>query len=144
MTCSFLSEAGDSIAGDNDNTNTFTPHPDVTIYVTDLQAIQQRIEDLGAAKRNSCCCRQFDSEFDHEHAAKRIHLKGKSPEDYWGESNQKLDAFICQCEINFKIDGCTSDVNQVNYASFFICRTPEKEWDEFADRKEQQESYIIT
>ena len=141
---SSLSEAGDSNAGEDDAANTPAPNPVVTINVADLQAIQQRIADLEAAQHNPRRRRRSESESDHEPAPKRTHLKGKSPEEYWGENHQKLDAFIRQCEKNFKIDGCTTDETRVAYASSFIRGTPEKEWDEYADREEHQEPHIIT
>ena len=143
-TRSSLSEAGDSNAGEDDAAaNHPAPNPVVTINVADLQAIQQRIADLEAAQHNPRRRRRSDSESDHERAPKRTHLKGKSPEEYWGENHQKLDAFIRQCEKNFKIDGCTTDETRVAYASSFIHGTPETQWDEYANREEHQEPHII-
>ena len=78
----------------------------VTISVTDFQAIQQRIADLEAAQHNTCCRCRSDSESDHKRATKRSNLKRKAPDKYWGETHQKLDAFIRQCKQNFRIDGC--------------------------------------
>ena len=49
-----------------------------------------------------------------------MHFKEKSLKEYWRENHQKLDAFICQYEKNFQIDGYTTDETHVAYASSFI------------------------
>ena len=140
-----LFEARDFNVGKDDAAANYpAPNPVVTINIVDLQAIQQRIADLQAAQHNLRRRRQSNSESDYERAPKRTHLKKKSLEEYWGENHQKLVAFICQYEKNFKIDGCTTDETRVAYASFFICGTSETQWDEYANREKHQESHIIT
>ena len=141
---SSLSEVEDSNVRKNDAAaNNPAPNPVVTINVADLQAIQQRIADLKAAQHNPRCCRRSESKSDHKLAPKHMYFKGKSPEKYWGENHQKLDAFICQCKKNFKINGYTTDKTHVAYASSFICGILEKKWDKYADCKKHQEPHIV-
>ena len=61
-----LSPAGTSVSEDDNATaaNTPAPNPVVTLNVTDLQAVQQRIADLEAGQLNSSCRRRSDSESD--------------------------------------------------------------------------------
>lgn len=143
-TSSSRSEAGDSNTAENDAADNPAPNPVVTLSVADLQAIQQRIADLEAAQQNSRRRRRSDSESDHERAPKRSNLKGKAPDEYWGETHQKLDAFIRQCEQNFRIDGCTRDETRVAYAGSYCRGTPQTQWEEYERRPEHREPHVIT
>lgn len=106
--------------------------------------MQQRIVDLEAAQQNTRHRRRSDSESDHERAPKRSNLKGKAPDEYWGETHPKLDAFIRQCEQNFRIDGCTRDETRVAYAGSYCRGTPQTQWEECELRPEHREPHVIT
>ena len=148
-----LSDAeDDTIPGGNDTTPeggaavnpSPAPAPVVPISVADFQAFQQRIADLEAAQQNTRRRRRSDSESDNERAPKRLNLKGKAPNEYWGENHQKLDVFIRQCEQNFRIDGCTRDETRVAYAGSYCRGTPQTQWEEYERRPEHREPHVIT
>ncbi len=90
--------------------------------VVDLQAIKKKIAGLKkAAQRNTCQSRWSESEPGYKRAQKRLNLKSKASDKYWGENYQKLDAFIQQGEQNFWIDGFIRDKTRVAYAGPY-CR----------------------
>ena len=120
------------------------PAPVVTISATDLQAMQQRIADLEAAQQNPRRRGRSDSESDNGRAPKRSNLRGKSPDEYWGENHVKLNAFIRQCELNFVIDGCTRDKTRIAYAGFYCRGTPQIQWEEYKRQLEHREPQAIT
>ena len=149
-----LSDAGDNtIPGGDDSTPeggaTINPNPApapvATISVEELRAIKQQIADLqAAAQQNLRCRRRSDSESDHEQAPKRSNLKGKAPDEYLGETHQKLDVFIRKCEQNFRIDGCTQDTTRVAYAGSYFRGTSQTQWEEYEHRPEHREPNVIT
>ena len=112
--------------------------------VADLQAIQQTSADLEAAQQNTRRRRRSDSESDHERAPKRSNHKGKDPDEYWGETHQKLDAFIRQCEQNFPIDACTRDKTRVAYTGSYCRETPQTQWEEYERGPKHREPHVIT
>ena len=120
------------------------PNPAVTMSVADLQAIQQTSADLEAAQQNTRRRRRSDSESDHERAPKRSNHKGKDPDEYWGETHQKLDAFIRQCEQNFPIDACTRDKTRVAYTGSYCRETPQTQWEEYERGPKHREPHVIT
>lgn len=120
------------------------PAPVLTTSATDLQAMQQRIADLDAAQQNPRRRRRSDSESDNERAPKRSNLRGKSPDKYWGENHQKLNAFIRQCELNFVIDECTREKTRIAYAGSYCRGTPQIQWEEYKRQLEHGEPHFIT
>lgn len=59
------------------------PNSAITISVTDLQVIQQRIADVEeAAHQNPCHRLRSESEPDYKRAPKRCNLKCKAPDKY--------------------------------------------------------------
>ena len=143
-----LSEIGSntgSVLGDNADNTGNALDPVITINATDFQALQQRIEELeAAAQQNSRRRRRSDSDSDNERPFKRSNLRGKAPEEYWGETHPKLDDFIRQCEENFEIDGCTQDKTRVAYAGSYCRGTPATQWQEYKRRPEHQNPHVIT
>lgn len=139
------SEPGVKNTPEDDVANTATPNLVVTIKAADSIALQQRPADLeAAAQRNSRRRRQSDSDSDNGRAPKRTNLKGRAPDVYWGENHQKLHTFIRQCELNFRIDGCTRDKTRIAYAGFYCRGTPETQWAEYKQRPEHREPHVIT
>lgn len=143
-----LSDDGDDNSSEGGAAN--NPNPDsapapvVTISAADFQVIQQRIANLEAAQQNPRRRRRSDSESDEERAPKRSHLKGKTPDEYWGENHQELDMFIRQCEQNFRIDKCTEDETRVAFAGSYCRGTPQTQWEEYEKRPEHREPHVIT
>lgn len=58
--------------------------------------------------------------------------------------HQKLDAFICQCKQNFRIDKCTQDKTYIAYVGFYCCKTRLTQWEKYEGHSKHQEPYIIT
>lgn len=141
------SNAGDDTTqeGDAPNNPNPAPAPAVVISAADLQAIRQEVAELREiVQQNPRRRRRSDSESDHERAPKRSNLKGRSPDEYWGENHPKLDAFIRQCEENFDIDGCTLDKTRVAYAGSYCRGTPATQWVEYKRRPEHHHPHVIT
>lgn len=126
-------------------TNTPTPDPVVTIKPRDSLAILQPTADLKApTQQNRRRRHQSDYGSDNERSTKRSNPECRAPDMYWGESHQKLDAFIQQCEQNFCIDGCTQDKTRIAYAGSYCRGTTRTRWAEYEGRLEHHEPHVIT
>ncbi|MCJ1344812.1 hypothetical protein MMC31_003015 [Peltigera leucophlebia] len=135
------SNAGDdtTLEGRAANNPNSAPAP-VSITAAEFLATQQRISNLEAAQQNPRRRRRSDS----GRAPKRSHLRGTTPDDYWGENHPKLDAFICRYEQNFCINSCDDKKTRVAYAGSFCRGTHKTQWQEYKHRPERREPHVIT